>query len=85
MSDEHIVKITDTFFRFYSWHCTSRHNGVHFFDILIFKSGPNLVCFVHFAFKCVSRYNGVYFFDILTSKNGPKMMYFDLEMYFVLQ
>ena len=26
----------------------SRHNGVHFFDIATSKSGPNLVCFVHF-------------------------------------
>ena len=26
----------------------SRHNGVHFFDISTSKSGPNLVCFVHF-------------------------------------
>ena len=30
--------------------CASRHNGVHFFDILTSKSGPNLVCFVHFDF-----------------------------------
>ena len=28
--------------------CASRHNGVHFFDIWTSKSGPNLVCFVHF-------------------------------------
>ena len=28
--------------------CASRHNGVHFFDILTAKSGPDLVCFVHF-------------------------------------
>ena len=28
--------------------CASRHNGVHFFDILTSKSGPDLVCFVHF-------------------------------------
>ena len=28
--------------------CASRHNGVHFFDISTSKSGPNLVCFVHF-------------------------------------
>ena len=28
--------------------CASRHNGVHFFDIATSKSGPNLVCFVHF-------------------------------------
>ena len=26
----------------------SRHNGVHFFDISTAKSGPHLVCFVHF-------------------------------------
>ena len=26
----------------------SRHNGVHFFDISASKSGPKLVCFVHF-------------------------------------
>ena len=28
--------------------CASRHNGVHFFDILTSKSGPDLVCFGHF-------------------------------------
>ena len=31
--------------------CASRHNGVHFFDISTSKSGPNLVCFVHFNFE----------------------------------
>ena len=31
-----------------TWKCASRHNGVHFCDIWISKSGPNLVCFVHF-------------------------------------
>ena len=31
-----------------SWKCVSRHNGVHFFDISTPKSGPHLVCFVHF-------------------------------------
>ena len=31
--------------------CASRHNGVHFFDISTSKSGPDLVCFVHFDFK----------------------------------
>ena len=34
-----------------TWKCASRHNGVHFFDISTSKSGPNLVCFVHFDFK----------------------------------
>ena len=31
--------------------CASRHSGVHFFDISTSKSGPNLVCFVHFDFE----------------------------------
>ena len=31
-----------------TWKCASRHNGVHFFDISTSKSGPNVVCFVHF-------------------------------------
>ena len=31
-----------------TWKCASRHNGVHFFDISISKSGPELRCFCHF-------------------------------------
>ena len=31
--------------------CASRHNGVHFLDISTAKSGPDLVCFVHFDFE----------------------------------
>ena len=31
--------------------CASRHYGVHFFDIATSKSGPTLVCFVHFDFE----------------------------------
>ena len=31
-----------------TWKCASRHNGVHFFDIWTSKSGPSMVCFVHF-------------------------------------
>ena len=34
-----------------TWKSASRHNGVHFFDISTSKSGPNLVCFVHFDFE----------------------------------
>ena len=34
-----------------TWKCASRHNGVHFFDISTAKSGPELVCFVHFDFE----------------------------------
>ena len=32
----------------FTWKCASRHNGVHFFDIATYKSGPRMVCFVHF-------------------------------------
>ena len=31
-----------------TWKYASRHNGVHFFDISTSKSGPRMVCFVHF-------------------------------------
>ena len=31
-----------------TWKCASRHNGVHFLDIATSKSGPSMVCFVHF-------------------------------------
>ena len=34
-----------------TWKCASRHNGVHFFDISTSKSGPRMVCFVHFDLK----------------------------------
>ena len=33
------------------WKCASRHNGMHFFDIATSKSGPTMVCFVHFDFE----------------------------------
>ena len=31
--------------------CASRHSGVQFFNISTSKSGPELMCFVHFHFK----------------------------------
>ena len=31
--------------------CAARHNDVHFFDISTSKSGPTMVCFVHFDFE----------------------------------
>ena len=63
--------------------CASRHNGGHFFDISTSKSGPDLVCFVHFDFEMC--FNGVHFFDISTSKSGPDLVcfvHFDFEMCF---
>ena len=42
---------TLSFFALLTSKCASRHNGVHFFDISTSKSGPTLVCFVHFDFN----------------------------------
>ena len=39
------------FFALLTWKCASRHNGVHFFNISTSKSGPTMVCFVHFDFE----------------------------------
>ena len=33
-----------------TWKCASRHNGMHFFDISPSKSGPRMVCLIHFDF-----------------------------------
>ena len=42
---------TPSVFKLLTWKCASRHNGVQFFNISTAKSGPDLVCFVHFDFK----------------------------------
>ena len=42
---------TPSVFNILTSKCASRHNGVHFFDIGTSKSGPTMVCFVHFDFK----------------------------------
>ena len=39
------------FFTLLTSKCASRHNGLHFFDMSTSKSGPGMVCFVHFDFK----------------------------------
>ena len=60
----------------------------HFLGISTSKSGPTLMCFVHFDWKCASRHNGVHFFDISTSKGGPTLICFarfDLQMCFAPQ
>ena len=49
-SASQLPKVVRTWCALYilTWKCASRHNGVHFFDIAISKSGPSMVCFVHF-------------------------------------
>jgi len=46
--------------------CASRHNGVHFFDIATSKSGPTMVCFVHFDLEMC--FSSVHIVGSLTSK-----------------
>ena len=45
------VVLTPSVLYIFTSKCASRHNGVHFFDISTSKSGPKLVCFVHFHFE----------------------------------
>ena len=49
-STSQLPKVVRTWsvFSILTWKYASRHNGVHFFDISTAKSGPHLVCFVHF-------------------------------------
>ena len=71
-----------------TWKCASRHNGVHFFDISTSKSGPKLVCFVHFDLEMCFAPQRRDFFDIATSKSGPKLVcfvHFDFKMCFAPQ
>ena len=42
---------TPSVFNILTWKCASRHNDVHFFNISTSKSGPSMVCFVHFDFE----------------------------------
>ena len=36
------------FFTILTWKCASRYSGVQFFNIATSKSGPRMLCFVHF-------------------------------------
>ena len=76
---EHVVFLT--FWLRNVLRASSRHNGVHFFDISTSKSGPNMVCFVHFDFEMC----------FAPQRRGPDLvcfcmfLHFDLEMCFVPQ
>ena len=78
-------------FNILTWKCASRHNGVHFFDMSTSKSGPRMVCFVHFDLEmCFApqRRALLHFFDIATSKSAPNLVcfvHFDLETCFAPQ
>ena len=56
-STSQLPKVVRTWCALYilTWKCASRHNGVHFFDISTSKSGPRMVCFVHFDLEMLLR------------------------------
>ena len=51
--------------------CASRHNGVHFFDILTSKSVPKLRCFVHFDFDICFAPQWRATFHLLSGQMAP--------------
>ena len=69
--------------------CASRHNGVHFVDISTSKSGPRMVCFVHFDFEMCFAPQRCALFRHLNfqkwSENSVCLVHFDFEMCFVPQ
>ena len=68
--------------------CASRHNGVHFFDISTSKSGPTMVCFVHFDIKMCFAPQRRALFRHLNCQKWPRLVcfvHFDLQMRFAPQ
>ena len=79
---------TPQFFAFLTSKCASRHNGVHVFDMSISKSGPSMVCFVHFDFEMCFAPQGRALFRHVNFQFGPSMVcfvHFDLETCFAPQ
>ena len=59
--------------------CASRHNGVHFFDISTSKSGPKLVCFVHFDFEmCFAPQRRALFQHLNFQKWSEPLVFFNI-------
>ena len=61
---------------------------MHFFDISTSKSGPNMVCFIHFDLEMCFAPQRRALLDSSTSKSGPNLVcfvHFDLEMCFAPQ
>ena len=68
--------------------CASRHNGVHFFDISISKSGPRMVCFAHFDLEmCFASRRRALFRQLNFQKRSEchVILAFSLETCFVPQ
>ena len=54
-----------------TWKCASRHNGVHFCDISTSKSGPRMVCFVHFDLEMCFAPQRRALFHLSSGQLGP--------------
>ena len=72
--------------------CASRQNGVHFFDISTSKSGPTMVCFVHFDLEtCFAPQRRALFRHLNFQKWSERgvfctfLVHFDFEMCFAPQ
>ena len=61
-----------------TWKCASRHKGVHFFDISTSKSGPSMVCFVHFDLEMCFAPQRRALFRHLNFQSGPNVRCFYL-------
>ena len=71
-----------------TWKRASRQNGVHVFDISTSKSGPRMVCFVHFDLEMCFAPQRRTLSQHLNFKNAPSMVcfvHFDLETCFAPQ
>ena len=62
---------TPQFFALLTWKYASRHNGVHFFDIATSKTGPNVVCFVHFDLEMCFAPQRRAIFDLSSGQLAP--------------
>ena len=71
---------TPQFFAHLTSKCASRHSGVHFFDISTSKSGPDLVCFVHFDLELCFAPQRHALFRHLTCPDLVCFVHFDFKM-----
>ena len=82
---------TVSFLTLLTWKCASRRNSVHFFDISTSKSGPRMVCFVHFDLEmCFAHLRATTACTFSTSQlpSGPDLVcfvHFDFKMCFAPQ
>ena len=66
-----------------TWKCASRYNGMHFFDISTSKSGPDIVCLVHFDFQmCFAPQQRALFRQLNIQKCSEPEVFLDVFSFF---